>query len=263
MNMLKEKIHTYNASFTTGALMLHESQVIIPLLLSADAEGVKREVNIGEALKLNAFASRRKKVGEITKRFKHVKPSVWQRFMESEEQEQMLILYYACLKTYNILKDFQIPGSDVQRWMRDWKGDQSFQSPEDYRPLSMSNLSTHDMTSFPLWWKHESTPEEKKSMLTWADCSEADPETDFPSFVEKVFEKVLATKSVFSIHALQDWLALTGDDEFFKIDHRINQPGQVHSGNWSIRLPLSLEQMLLLPINVKIRRLVENSGRKV
>lgn len=70
--------------------------------------GVKREINIGEALKLNAFASRRKKVGEITKRFKHVKPSVWQRFMESDEQEQMLILYYACLKTYDMLKDFQI-----------------------------------------------------------------------------------------------------------------------------------------------------------
>ena len=164
---------------------------------------------------------------------------------------------------HEILKDFQIPGSDVQRWMRDWKGDQSFQSPEDYRPLSMSNLSTHDMTSFPLWWKHEATPEEKKSMLIWADYSAANVEIDFPSFVEKVFEKVLATKSVFSIHALQDWLALTGDDEFFKTDHRINQPGQVHSGNWSIRLPLSLEQMLLLPINVKIRRLVENSGRKV
>ena len=106
--MLQEKIHNYNASFTTGALMLHESRVIIPLLLSGDTEGVKREINIGEALKLNAFASRRKKVGEIKKRFKYVKPSVWQRFMESEEQEQMLILYYACLKTYNILKDFQI-----------------------------------------------------------------------------------------------------------------------------------------------------------
>jgi hypothetical protein len=106
--MLQEKIHAYNASFTTGALMLHESRVIIPLLLSGDTEGVKREINVGEALKLNAFASRRKKVGEITKRFKHVKPIVWQRFIDSEEQEQLLILYYACLKTYNIMKDFQI-----------------------------------------------------------------------------------------------------------------------------------------------------------
>lgn len=106
--MLQEKIHTYNASFTTGALMLHESRVIIPLLLSGDTEGVKREINVGEGLKINAFASRRKKVGEITKRFKHVKPIVWQRFIDAEDQEQMLILYYACLKTYDILKDFQI-----------------------------------------------------------------------------------------------------------------------------------------------------------
>ena len=106
--MLTENIHTYNASFTTGALMLHESRVIIPLLLNDDMEGVKREIALGEALKINSFASRRKKVGEISKRFRHVKPIVWKRFLESDEREQFLILYYACLKTYDMLKDFQI-----------------------------------------------------------------------------------------------------------------------------------------------------------
>ena len=129
--------------------------------------------------------------------------------------------------------------------------------------LSMSSLSTHDMTSFPLWWKTEATAEEKKYLLTWAGTSADEADKNFPEFLEKVFEKVLATRSVFSIHALQDWFGLTGDEEFFQPDQRINEPGTVHAGNWSVRLPFSLEQMLLQPINAKIRRLVENSGRKV
>ena len=100
-------------------------------------------------------------------------------------------------------------------------------------------------------------------MLAWAGSTEVEVDQDFTIFLKKVFEKVLATKSVFSIHALQDWLALSGEGEFFKPDHRINTPGTVHAGNWSVRLPFSMEQMLLLSINAKIRRLVETSGRKV
>ncbi len=164
---------------------------------------------------------------------------------------------------YEILNDFQIPGSDVQRWMRDWKGDQRFKDPEDYRLLSMSSLSTHDMTSFPLWWTGEAGAEEKKHLLNWVQMTEKQAEKNFPVFLENVFTKVLATKSVFSIHALQDWLGLTGNKEFFQPDHRINEPGKVSQANWSVRVPFSVEEMLLQPINAKISRLVENSGRKV
>ena len=164
---------------------------------------------------------------------------------------------------HEILNQFQIPGSDVQRWMRDWKGDQHFQAPEDYRYLSMSSLSTHDMPSFPLWWITEANPEEKKQLAVWAGAPEPVAVKDFPPFLEKVFEKVLSTKSVFSIHTIQDWLALSGEQEFFNQDHRINSPGTVSPKNWSIRVPFSLEEMLALPINAKINQFVENSGRKV
>ncbi len=164
---------------------------------------------------------------------------------------------------HEILKDFQIPGSDVQRWMRDWKGDKHFQATDEYRPLSMSNLSTHDMPSFPLWWKSEATADEKKDLLRWAGSTENEAGQDFPSFLEKVFKTVLATKSIFSIHALQDWLALSGRADFFEPSHRINTPGTVHSGNWSLRSPFSMQEMLLLSINAKIRELVKSSARKV
>jgi Putative inner membrane protein (DUF1819) len=106
--MLSEKLHFYGASFTAGALLLYESIVVIPFLLNNDMVGLTQEIEIGEALKINSASSRKRKVGEITKRFKSVKPIVWERFMVSDEQEQVLILYYVCLKTYPILKDFQI-----------------------------------------------------------------------------------------------------------------------------------------------------------
>jgi hypothetical protein len=105
----------YNGSFTSGALMLHESRVLIPLLLASNTEGIKLEIIEGGALKINALSSRKKKIGEISKRFKAVNRSVWERFMEADTNEQYLILYYACLKTYDMLRDFQI---DVllQKW---------------------------------------------------------------------------------------------------------------------------------------------------
>ena len=146
--------------------------------------------------------------------------------------------------------------------MRHWKGDMHFQSPDEYRPLSMSSLSTHDMPSFPLWWTIEATSEEKKYLVLWADAKQPVSKKDFPAFLEHVLEKVLATKSVFSIQVIQDWLALSGESEFFKSDHRMNAPGTVSDKNWSIRLPFSLEQMLLLPINAKINQLIKSSGRK-
>jgi len=164
---------------------------------------------------------------------------------------------------HELLSEYQIPGSDIQRWMRDWKGDQSFQDPDAYRFMSMSSLSTHDMLSFALWWKSEATEKEKTDLLRWAQISDHDQERPLEVLCEDVLKRVLETRSIFSIHALQDWLALTGETEFYEPDHRINEPGKVHPGNWSVKLPFSLEQMLTLTINAKIKSLVEQSGRKV
>jgi len=147
--------------------------------------------------------------------------------------------------------------------MRDWKGDQSFQESDAYRFMSMSSLSTHDMPSFALWWKTEATEKEKADLLRWAQISDREKEKSFEAFYEDVLKRVLETRSIFSVQALQDWLTLTGDTEFYEPDHRTNEPGKVHSGNWSVRLPFSLEQMLALTINAKIKSLVEQSGRKV
>ena len=53
------------------------------------------------------------------------------------------------------LKEFGIPGNDVQRWAKEWKTKHDFLVPEDFRGLSVAMLSTHDTTNWPAWWENE------------------------------------------------------------------------------------------------------------
>lgn len=53
------------------------------------------------------------------------------------------------------LKEFGIPGNDVQRWTKDWKVRHDFLPPQEYRFISVSMLSTHDTTNWPAWWENE------------------------------------------------------------------------------------------------------------
>ncbi len=57
--------------------------------------------------------------------------------------------------SFRVLKEFAIPGVDVQRWVRDPEKSCDFRTPEEYRENSIAVLSTHDMTSFNGWWEYE------------------------------------------------------------------------------------------------------------
>jgi 4-alpha-glucanotransferase len=53
------------------------------------------------------------------------------------------------------LEDFEIPGNDVQRWVKDWTVKHDFLAPKDYRRFSVAMLSTHDTTNWSAWWENE------------------------------------------------------------------------------------------------------------
>jgi len=57
--------------------------------------------------------------------------------------------------SYEILDEYKIPGSDVQRWVRNWNTDMTFKSADHYRPNGMAMLSTHDTSAFCAWWEYE------------------------------------------------------------------------------------------------------------
>jgi|AntRauTorckE5430_2_1112549.scaffolds.fasta_scaffold06886_3 uncharacterized protein with WD repeat len=107
----------YSVSFVAGALLLQETTVIIPLLINEDEGAIQEEIETGKLTGINAKSSRKRKISEIRKRFNAVPIGVWESFQILDKSEQLVILYYVCLKTYQILQDFHID-IILNKWKR-------------------------------------------------------------------------------------------------------------------------------------------------
>ncbi|HCA43837.1 MAG TPA: 4-alpha-glucanotransferase [Bacteroidetes bacterium] len=57
--------------------------------------------------------------------------------------------------SFQILREFGIPGMDVLRWNKIFNEGIYFKSPYHYRRNSISVISTHDSSFSPVWWKYE------------------------------------------------------------------------------------------------------------
>ena len=66
-----------------------------------------------------------------------------------------------------VMEELGIPGMEVQRWARDWETSYEFRSPESYRPLSVSWISTHDTSVLRTWWKDEAGTVNAKTFEHW------------------------------------------------------------------------------------------------
>jgi len=86
------------------------------------------------------------------------------------------------------------------------------------------------------------------------------PDTEFQFMALK---KVLESSSIFAVNLFQEWLML--DEKFFlkcdKESCRINIPGVVNDSNWRFVFPFSLEYILEIGINSKIKTLNKESDR--
>lgn len=86
--------------------------------------------------------------------------------------------------SYEILEEYKIPGSDVQRWVRHWGKDYRFKEGEAYRENSMAMLSTHDTSAFCAWWEYEAgTVDEWFFRKKCEECG-----IPFDSFRERLFD---------------------------------------------------------------------------
>ncbi len=161
-----------------------------------------------------------------------------------------------------VLEDYQIPGIDVQRWMRHWETTGEYKTSEEFRSLAMAVISTHDTTPLDVWWKWEAgDPSDRQKF--WESIGlpgpyDAEPT---PRLVRACFEAISKTRSIFSIQLLQDWLLLAGVFKDVRQDYRINTPGVVHENHWRLRSPLSLEELCHLPANQDFFNLNKKSRR--
>ncbi len=102
---------------------------------------------------------------------------------------------------------------------------------------------------------------EKQKFWNYLGLNKPFEEESSPHLLKAALEKVSHSTSIFSIQLLQDWLAL---DDLFKEDPwevRINFPGTVSEKNWSIVMPVSLEEMKKLSMNKEIKKINRVAGR--
>lgn len=241
--------------------------------------------------------------------------------------EDLGIIPRVCTDT---IKEFGIPGNDVQRWTKDWMKRHDFLAPDEYRELSVAMLSTHDTTNWPAWWENEAgTIDEalfirkcidraidyesvksrlfdqsrsKHGRLRWReDVSSSElyigilgrPQEELLDFLDiysnsykekeklwkhfgfngKMQEKsdadivkaalgvTMTSRSRFCIELIFDRLFLGNIIKGDPYKYRINRPGTVSKDNWSITMPLSLEELIEKDIFGLIRKMVTDSGR--
>lgn len=228
------------------------------------------------------------------------------------------------------LKEFGIPGNDVQRWTKDWNTRHDFLKPAEYRLLSVAMLSTHDTTNWSAWWENEagtvdealfmrkcvdrgidflrvkdelfSSELSRHGRLRWRDDVKSSeiltgilgkPKEELKDFIElyensyrekeKLWKhlglkggmreesdpEILAaalnitmkSRSVFSINLIIDYLNLDGIFEGDPYKYRINRPGTVSADNWSLTVPVPLEELLRHRVSEDVKKAIASGSR--
>ena len=231
-----------------------------------------------------------------------------------------------------VLKEFGVPGNDVQRWVKDWAVSHDFLAPEEYRTVSVAMLSTHDTTNWAAWWENEAGTVDQalfirkcrergidfesvkgslfdmkrsgRGRLRWQDSvstkeiyvgilgKNEELLADFLDMYENSYREkeklwaqfkikdpirqkcdaeiigsaldiTLSSRSIFSIELLIDYLYLADTFKGDPYQYRINVPGTIARTNWSLTLPLSLEELLSHKVTGKIRSMVDASDRRI
>ena len=138
------------------------------------------------------------------------------------------------------LKDMGICGTKVMRWEKKWDEDKSYIPIQEYSPISITCLSTHDSETLTLWW--EKFPEEAKVFADYKHWPYA------PCLTEPQREAILwdshHTSSLFHVNLLQEYLALFPELIWPNPEQeRINVPGTLLPTNWTYRFRPSVEEI--------------------
>jgi len=139
------------------------------------------------------------------------------------------------------LTELGIPGTKVMRWERKWHEDRSFIPHQEYNPVSMTTVSTHDSDTIQLWWRH--APKEAKHFAY-------EKGWDYKPFLtleqnEEILRDSHHSSSLFHINLLMEYLAhfpalISSNPQ----DERINVPGRSSTLNWTYRFRSSTEELL-------------------
>ena len=120
-------------------------------------------------------------------------------------------------------------------------------------------LSREHLKDFVELW--ENSFHEKEKLWKHLGLPGAMREECDSQIMRAVLKFILDTSSVYCINTIFDWFYLAGLLEGDPYQYRINTPGTVSKINWSLKIPLSLEDLLKHKITREIREMVKLSGR--
>jgi 4-alpha-glucanotransferase len=105
------------------------------------------------------------------------------------------------------------------------------------------------------------TYHEKEKLWKKLGCSGKMREHSDRAIIRAVFDQTMQSASIFCIETIVDWLflgELMGSDTYEK---RINTPGTVRSENWSLIMPLSLEELIRHKLTATMKKIIKNAAR--
>ena len=114
--MSKKSNSPYTAAITGGGFLFTETNVLLPLLQSADREALLKDERVNNRLlQINAESSRYNAIVEIARRYDAMPTNFWEDYKNMNEEDQQVALFFVILKTYKICFDFHI-NVTMRKW---------------------------------------------------------------------------------------------------------------------------------------------------
>jgi len=152
------------------------------------------------------------------------------------------------------LYDLGICGTKMMRWERYYETNGNFIPPDQYEPMTMTTVSTHDSDTLLLWWRH--FPKEAKLFCEFKGW-------DYKPFLtnERLKEIIYDShhsSSLFHINLLQEYLSLFPELISENLaEERINIPGKVLDTNWTYRFRPYVEEIIAhIPLQEAMKELI-------
>ncbi len=108
---------------------------------------------------------------------------------------------------------------------------------------------------------YDNTFGEKEKLWTYLGMDGAMQEKADNDLILRIFQSVLSSESVFCINLIWDLLFLGDILQADPYQYRINMPGTVSMQNWSLAMPISLEDLLDHKFCSKLKSMVKDSQR--
>ncbi len=142
---------------------------------------------------------------------------------------------------YKALHDACVCGTRVMRWEKKWWWRRLYVKTEDYHPINITTVSTHDSSTLAQWWAKK--PKEAKPFARMKRWRYHSGLSDHQR--KQILRDAHHSSTIFHINLLGEYLAFFPELIWENLsDERINVPGTMLPTNWTYRFRPTVEQII-------------------